>query len=447
MRSPDQPVRACVDVPLRRHRPDGVLRRRRCASRRCATTGSGNLIAVIDVDGSAMRLGLRRGPPGRQGRRARRRRRGATATRATTSSSASTPTACRSAGRGTSATAWSSPSTAPAPVDPVPSTTPTHRAPSPGDRPRRRGRDPDPRRPRPAARDHRRRRRRHHACAGTRDGQLRRPSTPSARRRRSTTTPAASCAGSTPPSGCADGPDARRRRSRRAHRARRRGLGVPATRPQGGCAGGVEPGDIAWSATFGDQRRARRRSTDAVGSTVGFAYDAIGNVTQVTAPDGASYRQRLRRGRPARRRRRAHGRDDGQGLRPPGPAGRGHRRQRQRVAAPRRRARPHRRVDGARRRRDGLHVPPRRRARHPSPARTDGRGAREIDTAGRPVALHRSRRRTVADRVHAGRPGAPAHQPGGAHGEIRVRRRRPSGRRPRRRRRTPRSVGRDPRAG
>ena len=52
---------------------------------------------------------------------------------------------------------------------------------------------------------------------------------------------------------------------------------------------GVEPGDIGWSATFG-ANGAVETLTDAARSTVTFEYDAIGNVTQVVAPDGAVYR-------------------------------------------------------------------------------------------------------------------------------------------------------------
>ena len=52
---------------------------------------------------------------------------------------------------------------------------------------------------------------------------------------------------------------------------------------------GVEPGDIGWSATFG-ANGAVETLTDVARSTVTFEYDAIGNVTQVVAPDGAVYR-------------------------------------------------------------------------------------------------------------------------------------------------------------
>jgi len=59
--------------------------------------------------------------------------------------------------------------------------------------------------------------------------------------------------------------------------------------PAGRACGGVEPGGIAWSATFGEHG-AVSSLTDGTGSTVRFAYDAIGNIITTTAPDGAEYR-------------------------------------------------------------------------------------------------------------------------------------------------------------
>ncbi len=53
--------------------------------------------------------------------------------------------------------------------------------------------------------------------------------------------------------------------------------------------GGVEPGDLAWSATFG-AHGAVASVSDATGATVGFDYDAVGNLTTTTAPDGEVYR-------------------------------------------------------------------------------------------------------------------------------------------------------------
>ena len=52
---------------------------------------------------------------------------------------------------------------------------------------------------------------------------------------------------------------------------------------------GVEPGEVAWTATFG-ANGAVEALTDAAGATATFRYDAVGNVTAVVAPDGAVYR-------------------------------------------------------------------------------------------------------------------------------------------------------------
>ena len=91
-----------------------------------------------------------------------------------------------------------------------------------------------------------------------------------------------------PAVGCADG--ARPRRTGRLVRTKRGDAvweyGYTAA---GRVCRGVEPGDIGWSATFGPHG-AVETLTDAAGSTVTFEYDAIGNVTQVVAPDGAVYR-------------------------------------------------------------------------------------------------------------------------------------------------------------
>ena len=53
--------------------------------------------------------------------------------------------------------------------------------------------------------------------------------------------------------------------------------------------GGIEAGGEGWTATFGDHG-ALEAITDALGSTVGFEYDVLGNTIAVTAPDGAVYR-------------------------------------------------------------------------------------------------------------------------------------------------------------
>lgn len=60
--------------------------------------------------------------------------------------------------------------------------------------------------------------------------------------------------------------------------------------PAGRVCGGTEPGDIGWSATFGKTHGALETISDALGATVHFAYDHLGNVTTVTAPDRAEYR-------------------------------------------------------------------------------------------------------------------------------------------------------------
>ncbi len=53
--------------------------------------------------------------------------------------------------------------------------------------------------------------------------------------------------------------------------------------------GGSEPGDLRWSATFGGHG-GLATLTDALGSTVRFDYDHLGDITAVTAPDGAVFR-------------------------------------------------------------------------------------------------------------------------------------------------------------
>lgn len=53
--------------------------------------------------------------------------------------------------------------------------------------------------------------------------------------------------------------------------------------------GGTEPGDLSWSATFGDHG-ALATITDAMGSTVRFDYDELGDIISVVAPDGGLYR-------------------------------------------------------------------------------------------------------------------------------------------------------------
>ena len=59
--------------------------------------------------------------------------------------------------------------------------------------------------------------------------------------------------------------------------------------PAGRINGGIEPGDLPWSATFGPHG-AMETITDALGSTAAYEYDSLGDVTAVIAPDGAAYR-------------------------------------------------------------------------------------------------------------------------------------------------------------
>ena len=59
--------------------------------------------------------------------------------------------------------------------------------------------------------------------------------------------------------------------------------------PAGRINAGSEPGDLRWSATFG-AHGALETITDALGSTVRFEYDPLGDITAVVAPDGAVYR-------------------------------------------------------------------------------------------------------------------------------------------------------------
>ena len=151
----DQPVRAGVDVPLRRHRADGVLRRRR---RRPGDAP--RPVRQPDGDHRRRRLGdaarLRRGAAGRAGRRAGRsdvalplrRRRPRRARRSRR------PVAALGVGRPASPRRDDRPRRRRHPL-PV-----RHRAPGAvaGRRPRRLGRLPDPGRARAAGRDRRRRR-------------------------------------------------------------------------------------------------------------------------------------------------------------------------------------------------------------------------------------------------------------------------------------------------
>ncbi len=58
--------------------------------------------------------------------------------------------------------------------------------------------------------------------------------------------------------------------------------------PAGRIRGGTEPGDVPWSATFGPHG-GMETITDGLGSTARYEYDSLGDVTAVIAPDGATY--------------------------------------------------------------------------------------------------------------------------------------------------------------
>lgn len=58
--------------------------------------------------------------------------------------------------------------------------------------------------------------------------------------------------------------------------------------PAGRITAGIEPGDVPWSATFGPHGDLAT-FTDATGATVELRYDRLGNVVEVIAPDGAVY--------------------------------------------------------------------------------------------------------------------------------------------------------------
>ena len=222
------------------------------------------------------------------------------------------PDGLPSDGRGTSATCWSSRSTAPG-ARRATSTTPSTGRPLA----RRPGRRDPPVRPwtsvgcrwrssTPTASSPR--------CDGIATVSWRRRSTPSARRPRSTTTSTV-CSGITPPWGAATvlvhDEHGRLVRTERGDAVHEYGY-----TSAGRVCRGVEPGDVGWSATFGSHG-AVETLTDAAGSTVTFGYDAIGNVTVVTAPDGAvlpphpptrSAAWSPRSNRTGRRRRRAYDR-------------------------------------------------------------------------------------------------------------------------------------------
>ena len=145
--------------------------------------------------------------------------------------------------------------------------------------------------------------------------------------------------------------------------------------------GGTEPGDLPWSATFGPHG-AMETITDAVGSTARYEYDSLGDVTAVIAPDGATYRNEYDEIGRADRRHRPHRRHAAEGLRRRGPPGRVHRSRRRRDASRARRARAHRAIGGSRRCRHRLDLPPERRDRDRSPPPTAGCGPPRSTSSG-----------------------------------------------------------------
>ena len=205
--------------------------------------------------------------------------------------------------------------------------------------------------------------------------------------------------------------------------------------PAGRVSGGVEPGGIGWSATFGEHG-ALATFSDAEGSTVEFAYDAIGNVTATTAPDGAVYRNLFD--------------EVGRQVAAVDPTG---------ATWAKRYDRRGRLIEltdangnAWKRRLDVLGRTVSSTA--PDGAETtwtyhpngevaavigpDGRAWRtELDPAGRPIAQDRPTRWSLRDRVHARWPGGVADEPRRSERALRVRRVRPPRRSDRVRRRAP----------
>ena len=291
-----------------------------------------------------------------------------------------------------------------------------------GHRPRREHRDRRARRRRPARRDHRRRRCRASARVGH---------------------ATASCHGSPTAIGADHLVRVRRRRSarpphRRRPACRRRSttstaglsrseradaVSMYSHTPAGRINGGIEPGGVPWSATFGPHG-AMATITDGLGSTATYEYDVLGDVTAVIAPDGAAYRNEFDEvGRLVSASDPAGGTlhkgydVEGRLVEFIDPDGRVTRRGR-------RRARAHRPVGGARRRGHRLDVPSERRGgdRH-RPRRT------YLGDRHRPVRpcrrRHRSDRWSCDPLVQPGRSTDLPDEPGRSHGELRVRRRRP----------------------
>ena len=203
--------------------------------------------------------------------------------------------------------------------------------------------------------------------------------------------------------------------------------------------GGTEPGDVPWSATFGPHG-GMETITDGLGSTARYEYDSLGDVTAVIAPDGATYTQRVRRdrapdrGRPTRRApRSARGTTSKAGSWSSSiPQGGVMRRQLDVLGS-------HRALGRPRRGRHGVDLPPERRGgdRH----RSRRAGVAHRDRRVRPGhRRHRSDRRPCHARLQPRRAAAVAHQPGRSHRAIRVRRRRSLRGGGRRRRHPPRTA-------
>lgn len=62
--------------------------------------------------------------------------------------------------------------------------------------------------------------------------------------------------------------------------------------PGGRVAGGIDPAEGAWSAVFG-RHGAVASVTGATGATIAYRYDEVGNVVGLVGPDGAEYGQRF----------------------------------------------------------------------------------------------------------------------------------------------------------
>ena len=197
------------------------------------------------------------------------------------------------------------------------------------------------------------------------------------------------------------GPARRRRRRRHAARLRARARGRAASvatrcgeyphTPAGRINGGIEPGDLPWSATFGPHG-AMETITDALGSTAALRVRLARRRHRRHRARRCGVPQRVRRGRTPDRRHRSDGATLRKGYDVEGrlvefidPDGRVD-------ASSARRARPHRPLDRPRRRGHRLDLPPQRRGRdrhRPRRPRLDDRDRRVRPDRRR----HRSDRR------------------------------------------------------